>query len=237
MRSLLADADFRAGARDLRGAGLGIGAWGLVTGVAMVKSGLGLWPALAITLFVYAGSAQLAALPLISAGAPLLLVLGAATCANLRFVVFGAQLRPYLEPLPRGLRTLAAYLNGDVVIVTLLRRYPVADGSREQQRYFLGAAAANWLFWQIPSIGGVLLADQFPDRWNVGFAGTLALLAIVLGLLADRATAGVIVLASTLSTLLFWLPLRLNLVAAIGLSLLAGMAWDAWLQSRIGVRP
>ena len=237
MSTLLADADFRAGMRDLRGAGLGIGAWGLVTGVAMVKSGLGLWPALAITLFVYAGSAQLAALPLISAGAPLLLVLGAAACANLRFVVFGAQLRPYLEQMPRRWRTLAAYLNGDVVIVTLLRRHPVADGGRAQRRYFYGAAAANWLFWQVPSLSGVILADQFPDRWNVGFAGTLALLAIVLGLLADRATAGVIVLASTLSTLLFWLPLRLNLVAAIALSLLAGMAWDAWLQSRIGERP
>ncbi len=235
LRALRADADVRAGARAMRGAGLGIAAWGLVTGVAMVKSGLGLWLALAMTLFVYAGSAQLAALPLIAAAAPLPLVLGAAFCVNLRFVVFSAQVRPYLEGLPRWQRTLAGYLNGDVVIITLLRRYPVSDGSAQQRRYFLGAAAMNWLCWQLPSLGGVLLADRVPDSWGLGFAGTLALLAIILGQLADRATALVIVLASTLSTALFWLPLRLNVVTAIVVSLLVGMAWDAWRQEHLTV--
>ena len=235
LRMLLSDADWRAGARDMRGAGLGIGAWGLVTGVAMVKSGLGLGLSLAITLLVYAGSAQLAALPLIIAGAPLTLVLVAAFCVNLRFVVFSAQLRPYLEALPRWQRALCGYLNGDVVFVTLLRRHPVADGSARQRRYYLGAAAMNWMCWQVPSLAGVILADHVPDRWGLGFAGTLALLAIVYGLLADHATAAVIVLASALSTSLFWLPLRLNIVVAIIVSLLAGMAWDAWRQARMTV--
>jgi len=45
------------------------GAWALVTGVATVRMGLNLGPALAMSAFVYAGSAQLAAPPLIAAGA------------------------------------------------------------------------------------------------------------------------------------------------------------------------
>ena len=40
---------------------LGIAAWGLVTGVAMIKSGLGLPEAIGMSLLVFAGSAQLAA--------------------------------------------------------------------------------------------------------------------------------------------------------------------------------
>ena len=40
-RRLWRDPDFIAGARDISGTALGIGAWGLVTGVAMVKGGLG----------------------------------------------------------------------------------------------------------------------------------------------------------------------------------------------------
>ena len=61
---------FRAGMRDMASAALGIGAWGLMTGVAMVKSDMSVLEAVAMTLFVYAGSSQLAAIPLLAAGAP-----------------------------------------------------------------------------------------------------------------------------------------------------------------------
>ena len=59
------DPDFRHGARDMLGTALGIGAWGLVTGVAMVKVGLPVSLAVLMSLLVFAGSAQLAAMPLI----------------------------------------------------------------------------------------------------------------------------------------------------------------------------
>jgi predicted branched-subunit amino acid permease len=63
--------EFRLGARHMVSLALGIAAWGLVTGVAMVKSGLSVPLALFMTFFVFAGSAQLAALPLMAAGAPM----------------------------------------------------------------------------------------------------------------------------------------------------------------------
>ena len=49
----------------------GIGAWGLVTGIAMVKGGLSVPLAVLMSLTVYAGSAQLASLPLMAAAAPM----------------------------------------------------------------------------------------------------------------------------------------------------------------------
>lgn len=56
------------------GTSLGIAAWGLVTGVAMVKSGMSVPVAVVMSLLVYAGSAQLAVIPLLAAGAPLWVV-------------------------------------------------------------------------------------------------------------------------------------------------------------------
>ena len=53
---------------------IGIAAWGLVAGVAMAKSGLGVPLAIFMSIIVYAGSAQIAALPLIAAGAPVRMV-------------------------------------------------------------------------------------------------------------------------------------------------------------------
>ena len=65
---------FREGARDGVPMAIGIAAWGLVAGVAMAKSGMGIALAIFMSVLVYAGSAQIAALPLISAGAPMWVV-------------------------------------------------------------------------------------------------------------------------------------------------------------------
>src|SRR5262245_27856788 len=72
--------EFRQGRKDMIGPSLGISAWGLVTGVAMIKSGLSAPLAVLMGIFVYAGSAQLAALPLIAAGAPIWVVWATAFC-------------------------------------------------------------------------------------------------------------------------------------------------------------
>ena len=65
---------FAAGMSQMWPQAPGIAAWGLMTGVAMVKSGMSTFEAVAMTLLVFAGSAQLAALPLIVQGAPMWLV-------------------------------------------------------------------------------------------------------------------------------------------------------------------
>ena len=78
----------------------GIGAWGLVVGIAMIKSGLTIWQALGMTLIVFAGSAQLAALPLIAAHAPVWVIFVTALVVNLRFVIFSALMAPHFAHLP-----------------------------------------------------------------------------------------------------------------------------------------
>ena len=84
---------FWVGAREMSGISVGLTAWSFMTGVAMVKSGMSLTEAVLMSLLVFAGSAQLAAIPLIAAGAPLWVILATAFCVNLRFVVFSLHLR------------------------------------------------------------------------------------------------------------------------------------------------
>ncbi|HEX5736970.1 MAG TPA: AzlC family ABC transporter permease, partial [Hydrogenophaga sp.] len=67
--------EFWEGMRDQASVGMGIAAWGLMTGVAMVKSGMSVIEAVAMTVLVYAGSSQLAAIPLLVAGAPAWVIL------------------------------------------------------------------------------------------------------------------------------------------------------------------
>ena len=49
---------FMEAVRDAAPQAPGLAAWGLMTGVAMVNSGLSVFESIAMTLFVYAGSSQ-----------------------------------------------------------------------------------------------------------------------------------------------------------------------------------
>jgi len=218
--------EFARGARDMVGVSMGIAAWGLVTGVAMAKSGLSLGLAILMSLLVFAGSAQLAALPLIVAGAPIWTVWAIALCVNLRFVIFSAQWRPYFAHLSRAHRLLLGYFTADLNYVVFMSRFPQPRPAPEQLPYFWGGVATNWPSWQLPTLAGLLLADAIPTEWGFGFAGILALLGLMYSLLTDRASwvsAGVAAAAAVAAAAL---PLKLNIVVAIAAAVAAGLLMD-----------
>ena len=224
--------EFRRGVRDMLGPSLGISAWALVTGVAMVKSGLSIPVATAMTLFVYAGSAQLAALPLMVAGAPLWVLFATAFCVNMRFVIFSAQWRKYFGHLPRWQRLLLGYLAVDLNYVIFMRRFPQPKPAPEQWPYFWGGVLWNWFSWQVPSLLGVAFADRVPTEWGLEFAGVLALLGVGYSLLSGRKSwisGGIAALAAVAA---FGFPLKLNIVTAIAAGVIAGLALDRWFPDK-----
>jgi len=218
--------EFRRGAREMVGISLGIAAWGLVAGVAMAKSGMGVGLSLLMSFVVFAGSAQLASLPLIAAGAPIWVVWATALCVNLRFVIFSAQWRPYFAQLPLRMRLWIAYFTADLNYVVFMKRFPEPKPAPEQVPYFFGGVAVNWPSWQIPSITGILLGDAIPTEWGFGFAGTLALLGLTYSLVSDRATWVAAGVAAAAAVAAYALPLKLNIVVAIAAAVAIGLLLD-----------
>jgi predicted branched-subunit amino acid permease len=197
----------------------GLAAWGLMTGVAMVKSGMSTVEAVSMSLLVFAGSSQLAAMPLIAAGAPVWVILATASCVNLRFVVFSAHMRPYLMHLPLRWRLFNGYLTADLSYVMFTKRYhhPTTDATeqRAQMAYLGGGSFFNWCSWQGASLLGIALAQSIPTAWGLGFAGILALLGVGCSLASStlrRVSAGVAGMAAVAA---FALPFKLNIVVSI----------------------
>ena len=218
--------EFARGAREMVGTAIGIAAWGLITGVAMGKSGLPLALMAFMSLVVFAGSAQLAVLPLLAGGAPVWVVWATALCVNLRFVIFSAQWRPYFIGHTRWQRASLAYLTADLNYVMFMRRFPEPRPAPEQWPYFWGGACTNWLAWQVPSLLGIFLADAVPVHWGFGFAGTLALLGVGLSLLTDRATGVAGAVAACAAVAAYALPFKLNIVVAIAAAVAMGLLID-----------
>jgi predicted branched-subunit amino acid permease len=224
---------FREGMRATAGVAPGISAWGLMTGVAMVRSGMSVTEAVAMTLFVYAGSSQLASVPLIMAGAPPWVVWATGFCVNLRFVVFSLHLRQYLMHLPRWRRLVNGFLTADMSYALFTRRYerPGTDAAqqREQEAYLAGNYFVTWAGWVSASLLGVGLGNLVPASWGLGFAGVLCLVGILCSLANTRMRVLAMAVAGAVAVATYALPLKLNIVVAIA----AAVGLCFWLEKRL----
>ena len=222
--SLYRHPEFAKGARDLAPQALGIAAWGLMTGVAMAKSGMSLVECVVMTLMVFAGSSQLAAIPLIVAGAPAWVILATGFCVNLRFVVFSLHLRPFLIHLPLWRRLGHGYLTADVSYVLFTKRFTQPGDTPQdklaQEAYLAGNDGLNWFSWVTSSLVGITLANGIPPAWGLGFAGILCLLGIQCSLASSRMRILSSVVAGAAAVAAYALPLKLNIVVAIAVAVI-----------------
>ena len=228
---------FREGVVTMAPMALGIGAWGLMTGVAMVKSGMSVFEAVAMTLLVYAGSAQRAAIPLLGAGAPAWVVLATGFCVNLRFVVFSLHLRPYLMHMPRWRRMLHGYLTADLSYAVFTTRYPVPPTDEAEQQaqeaYLTGGYFITWCAWMGMSAVGIALANFIPQAWGLGFAGVLSLVGILCSMATTRLRVLSALIAGATAVAAYALPLKLNIVTGIGVAVLLCF----WLEKQFVRNP
>lgn len=206
-------------------------AWGLVTGVAMAQSGIGLLKAYVFSTVAYAGSAQLAVLPLMVGHAPVWVITLTALMVNLRFVIYSAALKSTLGELPLARRSALAYLIGDMTFAIFMR-----TGSHhapaERPTYFAGMALTNFLLWHVGSYIGLLAAGAIPAEWGLDFAGMLALLALLVPMLGSPPALAGSVVAGLLGIVLYPLPARTGLVVATLAGIVAGLLVEQWQRVR-----
>ena len=230
-RPIWREPGFAEGARDFYGIALGVAAWGLVAGMAMVQSGIPLGWVVFMSLIVFSGTAQLAVLPLLASGGPLWVIWMTALCVNLRFVFLSTSWRPYFIDRPWRERVRLAYFAADINYVVFVRRFPEPQPASVTLPYFWGGSVVNWLSWQVSSLAGIFLADAIPAHWGIGFAGTVALTALTCTLITDRRSWAVAGVAGAASVAAFALPLKLNIVVAIAAAVAIGLLLEPYREA------
>jgi len=203
---------------------IGIVPWGMVAGVAMVAAGLTQGQAVAMSVLVFAGSAQLAVLPLFIAKAPLWVMYATALVVNLRYVIYSAVLAPHFEHLSRPWRALLSYVMVDGVFALFAGKFRPGDASPQKHWYFLGGSLVMWTAWQIASCLGIFAGALIPREWSLEFTATLALIAVLIPLLLDHAVVCAALAAGAVALAAAKWPLNLGLLAAIAVGVAVGLA-------------
>ena len=222
---------------------LGVFPFGMVCGIVATNTGLPSIVSLLMALLVFAGASQLVALQLIAGGGSVWLIVLSSLIINLRFVMYSASLAPHFERLPAKWKGLLAYLITDHSYAVTISKFNQYDndcqsglaGDYDQDEhaerkgwYFLGAGASMLSVWMLSNAAGVFLGAQVPDEWPLEFVIPLALLALLVPVITDRASAAAALSAGAMSVVATSLPLNLGLVIAAFVGILVGMFFGGW---------
>lgn len=181
---------FLAGAVDTLALILAAIPFGVLYGALAQSTGLSVWTTMAMSLFVFAGSAQFVAVNLLMAAAPVLVVIITTFFVNLRHMMYSANLVGEVRHLPGGLRAIMAFWLTDETFAVVAGR---ADGRHAEGAfhwYYLGSALSMYLNWQICTYAGFQLGARLPDpgAWGLDFAMVVAFIGVVVPLLKGPAT-------------------------------------------------
>ena len=200
----------------------GIVPFALVSGVAANSAGLSMREALAMSVIVFAGSAQLVVAQLLSAGAPALVIILSGCIVNLRFMMYSASLAPHLRAVSARWKWILSYLLTDQAYALAITRFNEA-AARYGHWHFFGAGLAMWGVWQFGTLIGIVLGAQIPAGWSLDFTIPLTFLALVVPAIKDRAAGSAAVAAAVVALAAAALPYRLGLIAATVVGIAAGL--------------
>jgi len=216
---------FYAGARATLPVLLAVIPFGIITGVAMVASGIPPAIAMLMSILVFAGASMVASAQLLASSAPIILVIVTTLVINLRFMMYSASLRTHFAHAPLKQRLTVAYLTADNVYALVLNRFAEHPDDPGKFEYFLGAGVLVWAVWQAAVLAGILIGAGVPPAWRLEFAAPLAFIALSIPFLRDRATV-IAALAAGIAVVAFQdVPLRLNIILAAATGIAAGLAF------------
>lgn len=214
-------AAFRAGIKKVSPALPGLVPYGVILGIASLEIGLSDIQTVVMSVTVFAGAAQLAAIRVIDLGASAWVAIVAALTVNLRLLMYSASIAPYLTRLSEYRRWLLSYLLVDQVYALSIIAYE-EETAVNRTWYYLGTALPSWVCWQSGVVIGVVVGDALPTGLQLEFAVPLLFLALLVPTIESRATAVAAFVGATTAVIGSALPFQLGLILGVIAGVLVG---------------
>ena len=226
MRHLVATKEFRAGFVEMLPACVGLVPFGVVCGVGAASAGADWMTALGMALIIFSGAAQILAVQLYAANAPVAIIVLTCFVLGLRFLMYSAAMAPYMKRLPVNWQRGLAFLLTDQAFAAAIRKFDASDDARGAGLHFLGSGLALWAMWVTTNMTGYFAGASIPASWSLDFAVPLCFIALVAPLFRNLPSVVAALAAGVAVLALAGLPMRLNLIAAGLIGIVAGTLVD-----------
>jgi 4-azaleucine resistance transporter AzlC len=208
---------------------LGAIPFGLAYGIVSVQAGLTVAETLLMSLVVFAGASQFMAVVMLQSGAGIPLIVASTFLVNLRHLVMGLSLSPYLsETTPRWQRVLAFAMT-DESYVTSVTHYRQSDAQQGNPYFMLGSGGSIYVVWAVASLVGALAGHSIADplKWGLDFAMPAAFLTMLLPQIVTRRVAAVVTVAAVVGTTAYTLvPGKWYIILAVVAGTVTGVVLE-----------
>ncbi|MGG6270687.1 AzlC family ABC transporter permease [Leptolyngbya sp. AN03gr2] len=203
---------------------MGATPFGILFGTLAIKSGVSIAATLAMSVFVFAGSAQFIAIGLIASGTPVALIWFTTFVVNLRHLLYAMSLLPYVGKLSGRWRLIIGFWLTDESFAVSIARYNRSDNSPFKHWYYLGAALFMYGNWQLCTAIGIWLGQQIPDatEWGLDFAMSVTFIGMVVPYIVTVPMLITVLVAGITALLTHPLPHQLGLLVAALTGVMAG---------------
>ncbi|WP_436933833.1 AzlC family ABC transporter permease [Halovenus marina] len=216
-------AGFRSGVYDILPALPPNIPFGMLFGAAAADVGITPVEATAMSLFVFAGAAQLAAVDLLQTDTALPIILFTVLVINIRYVIYSASIAPLVQDLPRRWRAVMGFGLFDVNFAFFMDKFnPGEAGSDEAEdsnihkgRYYLGLTIPAVGSFVVATALGGFVGNAVGEELNLSFAIPLIFIAILAPLVDTRPAIVTVIVAAVVSIGAAGLPFNVGLLVAI----------------------
>ncbi|MFD2165457.1 AzlC family ABC transporter permease [Thalassotalea euphylliae] len=204
--------------------------FGFIYGALGHTTSLSFAAVMAMSLVVFAGSAQFIAIGLLAAGTSWPVIVLTTFFVNFRHLLYAANLLPHVKEYGQGVRAPMAFLLTD-------ESFAVASNYLQQHKeqpffswYYFGAAGFMYLNWQLCTFLGYYVGQSIPDmaNWGLDMAMVVAFIGIVVPCLHNRATVACAIVAGVLSLITLDWPHKTGLL----FSALSAIAVAMYLEQK-----
>ncbi len=211
-----------AGARAMTPWLIGVAPFGLVIGISAAQSGISVGAGWLTGATIYAGSAQVAAIQMLGAGAAPVAVIMTVLVINLRLVIYSAAVAPYWRGMPLWWRLLGGYLLIDPSFAVGMPRYQSEPDRRRAHTFYLGGAVVLWMTWIAAITLGATVGAQVPGWLHLELIVPLFLIGELVPKLRQPGTRRAVLVAAVVAVVGLAVPMHLGIVIAIVAGIAAG---------------
>lgn len=202
--------------------------WGVLCGSLAIQAGLTPFQSQAMSLFVFAGAAQLAGVSLFGIGSTLLPILSSTFVIGSRHLLYSAVFHEHVKNLPWLKRIFFAFFLTDEMFA-ITNSYIEKNG-KFNYLYAVSSGVVFYLMWNISTLGGIIAGSSIDNLEELGleFAIAATFIAIVIPSIKNKAMLGSVI-ASGLAVLVFKL---INVEYALILATVIGMFTGFYISTK-----
>ena len=184
-------AELRASRRQVVLDSLGIvvsaSGFGFVYGLTAQAAGFSPLEASGMSLIVFAGASQFAAVGYVLGGFSWVGVIVLTGFLNARHFLYGAALAPYLGDRPRPVRAVMAHLLTDEAFAISIAHFR-RIGRADLTGYWIAAIGSTFIPWNVATIAGATIGGSIPDpsRFGLDVIFPAAMGGLAVGLVTGR---------------------------------------------------